>query len=89
MDQHLRTENSNTSRHLAEFWMIEPEISFINFNELMDNMEHYLKYVSLNVINNCYDIMEIFDKNQQNGIIEDCKKIYEKYIFNRVSCRMY
>ena len=80
----FRAENSNTSRHLAEFWMIEPEISFINFNELMDNMEHYLKYVSLNVINNCYDIMKFFDKNQQNGIIEDCKKIYST-MFNRVS----
>ena len=40
----FRAENSNTSRHLAEFWMVEPEICFINFNNLMDLGEEYLKF---------------------------------------------
>jgi len=40
----FRAENSNTSRHLAEFWMIEPELAFIDFDELKDCAESYLKY---------------------------------------------
>ena len=41
----FRAENSNTSRHLAEFWMIEPEMAFADINDNMDCAEAYLKYV--------------------------------------------
>jgi len=40
----FRAENSNTSRHMAEFWMIEPEIVFCDLNDLMDAAEDYCKY---------------------------------------------
>ena len=40
----FRAENSNTPRHLAEFWMIEPEVAFIELNDLMDLEEEFIKY---------------------------------------------
>jgi len=53
----LRTENSNTSRHLAEFWMIEPEIAFADLNDNMNLAEDYLKYCLRYVlVNNADDI---------------------------------
>lgn len=51
----FRAENSNTTRHLAEFWMVEPEIAFADLNEDMDLAENLLKYVIRYVLNNCGD----------------------------------
>ncbi len=51
----FRAENSNTTRHLAEFWMVEPEIAFADLNEDMDLAENLLKYVICYVLNNCGD----------------------------------
>lgn len=80
----FRAENSNTSRHLAEFWMIEPEISFINFTNLMDNMEYYLKFVSRHLIENHSENMLFFEKNYQENLINDCKRLINTP-FKRVS----
>ena len=51
----FRAENSNTSKHLAEFWMIEPEMAFYNINDNMDLAEDMLKYVIKYILENCED----------------------------------
>lgn len=66
----FRAENSNTSRHLAEFWMIEPEITYINLEELMDVAEDYLKYCVINVLDNYLDELTMFNQFMSKGLIE-------------------
>lgn len=66
----FRAENSNTSRHLSEFWMIEPELAFADINDDMDCAENYLKYVFNYVLENCKEDMEFFDKFIQKGLLE-------------------
>jgi asparaginyl-tRNA synthetase len=64
----FRAENSHTSRHLSEFWMIEPEMAFF---ELADNMtlaERYLKYMIHDVLTHCAEDMEFFEKRIQPGV---------------------
>jgi asparaginyl-tRNA synthetase len=56
----FRAENSNTTRHLAEFWMVEPEIAFADLNALADLSEDFLKYVFKAVLNECRDDMAFF-----------------------------
>jgi asparaginyl-tRNA synthetase len=51
----FRAENSNTSRHLAEFWMIEPEMAFYDLNDNMDLAEEFLKYLIKYALDNCMD----------------------------------
>ncbi len=57
----FRAENSNTTRHLAEFWMIEPEVAFANLNDDMDLAEDLLKYVMRHVLDNCKDDLEFLN----------------------------
>ena len=71
----FRSENSNTSRHLAEFWMIEPEIAFADLVDDMDLAEEYLKYVTQHVLNHCTEDLEFFDKFIEKGLIERLKHI--------------
>jgi len=59
----FRAENSNTSRHLAEFWMIEPEIAFANLDDLADLAEDFLKYVFRAVLRDCSEDMEFFSRS--------------------------
>lgn len=66
----FRAENSNTSRHLAEFWMIEPEMAFADLNDNMDCAEAYLKYVLGYVLENCQEDLEFFNKYVSTGLIE-------------------
>jgi len=66
----FRAENSNTSRHLAEFWMIEPEMAFADLNDNMDSVEAYLKYVVSYVLENCNEDMLFFNKYISEGLIE-------------------
>ena len=61
----FRAENSNTSRHLAEFWMIEPEMAFYDINDNMDLAEEFLKSVIRHVLDNCQDDLEFLDKRSQ------------------------
>lgn len=58
----FRAENSNTSRHLAEFWMIEPEMAFYDINDDMDLAEDMLKYVIRYGLDNCLDDLEFLSK---------------------------
>ena len=60
----FRAENSNTTRHLAEFWMVEPEVAFADINDNMDNAQGLLQYVCKYVLDNCQEDLE-FLKNRQ------------------------
>lgn len=58
----FRAENSNTSRHLAEFWMIEPEVAFYELEDNMDLAEEFMKYCIDYALNNCIDDIEFLEK---------------------------
>lgn len=71
----FRAENSNTSRHLAEFWMIEPEMAFADLKDNMANAEGFLKFVLKYLLDNCQEDMQFFDKHVSSGLIERLEKI--------------
>ncbi|GMO26174.1 MAG: asparagine--tRNA ligase [Termitinemataceae bacterium] len=71
----FRAENSNTVRHLAEFWMIEPEIAFADLEDLERYAEEFIKYLFNDVIEHCYDDLEFFDKRVQKGTLENLKHV--------------
>ena len=62
----FRAENSNTTRHLAEFWMIEPEMAFSDINDDMDLAEDMLKYVIRYALDNCMEDLEFLSKRLQD-----------------------
>lgn len=62
----FRAENSNTSRHLAEFWMIEPEIAFADLTDNMDLVEDFLQYLVGYVLENCKDDLEFLGQREAN-----------------------
>ena len=66
----FRAENSNTTRHLAEFWMIEPEVAFNDLSDNADLAEDFLKFVFKAVLNENPDDMQFFDQFVQKGVIE-------------------
>ena len=66
----FRAENSNTPRHLSEFWMIEPEMAFCDLNGYMDNAEAMIKYVIRYVLDNCPDEMAFFNQFIDKGLVE-------------------
>lgn len=65
----FRAENSNTSRHLAEFWMVEPEIAFANLNDICTLSQKFLKYLCKAVLNERGDDMQFFDKFVSKGVV--------------------
>lgn len=65
----FRAENSNTSRHLAEFWMIEPEMAFADLKANMECAEAYLKFCVNYALEHCKEDLEFFDKFIENGLI--------------------
>ena len=71
----FRAENSNTSRHLAEFWMIEPEVAFNDITDNMNLAEEMLKYLVKYALDNCYDDIEFLNKRlaeeEKNMKMED------------------
>ena len=86
----FRAENSNTSRHLAEFWMIEPEVAFADLEEDMDLAEEMLQYLCTYALENCTDDLDFLDKRlfeeeknkkkeerQELGLIEKIKFVAE------------
>lgn len=93
----FRAENSNTTRHLAEFWMVEPEVAFNNLEDNIDLAEDFLKYVITYVLENCKDDLEFLDKRfaeeqkqkpekdrASEGLIEKLENVIRKR-FKRVS----
>ncbi len=73
----FRAENSNTSRHLAEFWMIEPEIAFADLADDAQLAEDMLRYVFKDLLERRADDMAFFDKRIQPGLIENLTHIIE------------
>jgi len=73
----FRAENSNTSRHLAEFWMIEPEIAFADLVDDAKLAEEMLKYLFDDVLTRRGDDMAFFDQRIENGLIDKLKGIIE------------
>lgn len=65
----FRAENSNTARHLAEFWMIEPEMAFAELDDNMECAEAYVKFVVKYALENCKDDMAFFDQHIEPGVI--------------------
>lgn len=93
----FRAENSNTTRHLAEFWMVEPEVAFNDLEDNIDLAEDFLKYVIKYVLDNCKDDLEFLDKRfaeeqkakpekerAKEGLIEKLENVISKR-FKRVS----
>ena len=66
----FRAENSHTSRHLCEFWMIEPELAFATLEDDMDCAEDYLKFCLKYVLKNNRDDLEFFDERIEKGLIK-------------------
>ena len=66
----FRAENSNTPRHLAEFWMIEPEVAFNDINDNMDLAEEFIKYCVQWALDNCYDDVKFLNDMFDKGLIE-------------------
>ena len=66
----FRAENSNTPRHAAEFWMIEPEMAFADLTDYMDNAEAMVKYVIGYVLEHCPDEMAFFNQFFDKGLLE-------------------
>ena len=71
----FRAENSNTPRHLAEFWMIEPEVAFIDLDDLMDLEEDFIKFCVKWALDNCKDDLEFLNKMIDNGLIERLRAV--------------
>ena len=93
----FRAENSNTTRHLAEFWMVEPEVAFNDLEDNIDLAEDFLKYVISYVLENCKEDLEFLDKRfaeeqkqkpekdrAKEGLIEKLENVVKKR-FMRVS----
>jgi len=66
----FRAENSNTPRHLAEFWMVEPEVAFMDLEELMELEEDFIKYCVRWALTHCKDDLEFLNKMVDKGLIE-------------------
>ncbi|MCC8089406.1 MAG: asparagine--tRNA ligase [Rikenellaceae bacterium] len=73
----FRAENSNTPRHLAEFWMIEPEMAFYEIDENMDLAEDFIKYLVRYALENCADDLEFLQKMYDDSLIERLKSVIE------------
>ncbi len=71
----FRAENSNTPRHLAEFWMIEPEVAFCDLNGVMDLAEEFVRYLANYVLENNRDDLEFFDKRIDNTVLSTLENI--------------
>ncbi len=71
----FRAERSNTPRHAAEFWMIEPEIAFADLNDNMELTENMIKFVIKDIMEKCPDELEFFNKFIDNGLLERLNKL--------------
>lgn len=73
----FRAENSNTARHLAEFWMVEPEVAFANLHDLADLAEEFLKYIFATVLRECPDDMAFFEQRIEPEAINRLKALID------------
>ena len=80
----FRAENSNTPRHLSEFWMIEPEMAFYDLEDDMDLQEEFVKYLLNWALTKCREDLEFFDKRIKPGLIAQLESVV-KSKFVRIS----
>ncbi len=80
----FRAENSNTQRHAAEFWMIEPEMAFADLNDCMDVAEDMIKYIIKTVLERCPDEIDFFNSFVDKGLRERLEHVVSSD-FGRVS----
>jgi asparaginyl-tRNA synthetase len=80
----FRAENSHTSRHLAEFWMVEPEMAFCDLEGDMNLAEDFLKHIFRHVMENCEQDMEFFNERIDNTVLETAENIVNNQ-FERLS----
>jgi len=80
----FRAENSNTRRHLAEFWMIEPEMAFADLNDAAELAEGYLKFLFNAVLNESIEDMKFFDARIEKGIIDKINTLLQSE-FQRIT----
>jgi asparaginyl-tRNA synthetase len=83
----FRAENSNTPRHLAEFWMIEPEMAFYDIHDNMDLAEDFLKYLVSYALEHCIEDLEFLNKMYDNELIARLRNItavaYERLSYTK------
>ena len=73
----FRAENSNTTRHLAEFWMVEPEMPFYDLNDNMDLAEAFIRQICNDVLERCPEDMEFFNKRIDDSVLATLDNIRE------------
>ena len=74
----FRAENSNTSRHLAEFWMVEPEMAFCDLDGNVDLAEEFIKYIINDVLEKCEEDMAFFNRFIDKSVIETLEGVVSK-----------
>ena len=81
----FRAENSNTSRHLAEFWMVEPEMAFCDLDQNMTVAEELLKWICIQLLFRCESDLDFFNSRIDDQVIDRLKTTTEQKSFNRIS----
>ncbi|MBQ9779791.1 MAG: asparagine--tRNA ligase [Clostridia bacterium] len=71
----FRAENSNTTRHVAEFWHVEPEVCFCDIHDIIEIAEDFIKYIVKDVMDHCPEEMEFFNQWVEKGVIEKLQKM--------------
>ena len=83
----FRAENSNTPRHLAEFWMIEPEMAFYDINDDMELAEEFVKYLVQYALDHCMDDLQFLNDKYDDGLIERLRSVlgiaFERVTYTR------
>ena len=83
----FRAENSNTPRHLAEFWMIEPEMAFYDIEDNMELAEEFVKYLVQYALDHCMDDLRFLNDKYDNGLIERLRSVlgiaFERVTYTR------
>ncbi len=80
----FRAENSHTSRHLAEFWMVEPEMAFCDLKKNMDIAEELLKYLLNDIVGRCAEDMKLFNQFIEKGLLSKLQNVIDNK-FGRIS----
>lgn len=73
----FRAEHSNTTRHVAEFWHVEPEVCFVDLDEIIDIAEDFIKYILGDVLENCMEELTFFDKFVEKGLLQKLRHVVE------------
>ncbi len=73
----FRAEHSNTTRHVAEFWHVEPEVCFAEIDDIIEIAEDFIKYIIKNVIDNCPEEINFFNQWVEKGLIEKLELVLQ------------